>query len=254
MNGGAGRVNRGRGLAAAVGLLLVVGGFVWGATGLHKFGGYNFRYGAIVAKDSIPDRASVNTVVVTAFDYRGFDTLGEEFILFVSVLSVGVLLRRMREEHEGGDSDVEPGREVRGSESMRWLGTALAAPVALLAISIITHGTLTPGGGFQGGVVLMSAAAFTFLGGEYALVARLRGSATAIEIVEAIGAGAFAMLGVGGLISSGIFFENFINKGQAGLLTGGFIPLANIAVGAEVAAALLMVISELLYQRLLASS
>ena len=126
--------------------------------------------------------------------------------------------------------------------------------MALLAISIITHGTLTPGGGFQGGVVLMSAVAFTFLGGEYALVVRMRGSATAIEIVEAIGAGAFAMLGVGGLISSGIFFENFINKGQAGLLTGGFIPLANIAVGAEVAAALLMVISELLYQRLLASN
>jgi multicomponent Na+:H+ antiporter subunit B len=246
-------VNRGRIVAAAVGLLLVTGGFIWGATGLHRFGRYDFRYGAIVAKDSVPDRAAVNSVVVTAFDYRAFDTLGEEFILFISVLSVGVLLRRMREEHEGDVDDVEPGREVRGSESMRWLGTALAAPIALLALSIITHGTLTPGGGFQGGVVLMSAVAFTFLGGEYALVARLGGASTSIEISEAVAAAAFALLGVGGLISTGIYFENFIDKGQAGLLTGGMIPLANIAVGAEVAAAFLTVIAELLYQRLLSS-
>ena len=145
--------------AAAVGLVLMMGGFVWGASGLHAFGHYDFRYGAIVAKDSVPDRAATNAVVVTAFDYRAFDTLGEEFILFVSVLSVGVLLRRMRDEREGETSAVEPDRAVRGSETMRWLGTALAAPVALLAIEVITHGHLTPGGGFQGGVVLMSAVA-----------------------------------------------------------------------------------------------
>lgn len=245
-------MNAGRKVAAAVGLLLVVGGFVWGSTGLHKFGKYDFRYGAIVAKDSVPDRSVVNSVVVTAFDYRAFDTLGEEFILFISVMSVGVLLRRLRQEHESEDHDVDPAREERGSESMRWLGTALAAPIALLALEVISHGTMTPGGGFQGGVVLMAAVAFTFLGGEYALVTRLRGSHTWIEIAESIGAAAFGLLGVGGLISTGIFFENFIEKGQAGLFTGGFIPLANIAVGAEVAAAFLLVISELVYQRLLA--
>jgi multicomponent Na+:H+ antiporter subunit B len=240
--------------AAAVGIVLMIGGFVWGASGLHAFGHYDFRYGAIVAKDSVPDRAATNSVAVTAFDYRAFDTLGEEFILFVSVLSVGVLLRRMRDEHEDETSGVEPERTVRGSEAMRWLGTALAAPVALLAIEVIAHGHLTPGGGFQGGVVLMSAVALTFLGGQYALVARLRGGATWIEVSEAVSAAAFAMLGVGGLIASGVFFENFIAKGQSGLLTGGFIPLANVAVGAEVAAAFLMVTSELLYQRLLASA
>ncbi len=243
----------GRKVAAVIGLLLVTGGFVWGASGLHAFGHYDFRYGAIVAKDSVPDRAATNAVVVTAFDYRALDTLGEEFILFISVMSVGVLLRRMRDEREGDSSDVEPERKVRGSETMRWLGTVLAAPIALLALEVITHGHLTPGGGFQGGVVLMSAVALTFLGGQYALVARLRGGATWLEISEAVSAGAFALLGFGGLISSGIFFENFIEKGQAGLLTGGFIPLANIAVGAEVGAAFLMVTSELLYQRLLSS-
>lgn len=244
-------MNRGRAVAGAIGLILVIGGVAWGATGLHGFGGYDFRYGAIVAKDAEQNRGAVNSVVVTAFDYRGFDTLGEEFILFISVTGVAVLLRQLRDEINVADEELDLEQERTGSDSVRWLGGFLVAPIAVLGAEVVTHGTLTPGGGFQGGVVLMSAFFFVFLGGEYILLKRLRGSTGWVETIEAAGAAGFAMLGFGGLIASGIFFENFINKGHAGLLTGGFIPIANIAVGAEVAAALLIVSSELLYQRLL---
>jgi multicomponent Na+:H+ antiporter subunit B len=71
-------------------------------------------------------------------------------------------------------------------------------------------------------------------------------------VVEAAGAAGFTMIGFGGLIALGSFFANFIDTGTAGsLLSGGMIPLANIAVGLEVAGAMLMVLSELLDQRLL---
>ena len=241
----------GRGITAAVGLVLIIGAFVWGVSGLPAFGHYNFRYGAIVAKDSESDRSATNSVVVTAFDYRAFDTLGEEFILFVSVTAVTVLLRRMREEIDDDTDELDLSKERSGSESMRWLGGALAAPIALLAVYIITHGQLTPGGGFQGGVILMSAIVFVFIGGDYAVLKRVQGTSSWVEVIEALGAAAFAMIGFGGLVATGVFFANFINKGQGGLLTGGFIALANVAVGLEVAAALLVVISEMLYQRLL---
>jgi multicomponent Na+:H+ antiporter subunit B len=244
-------MNRGRVVATVVGLLLVIGGMAWAATGLHAFGDYNYRYGAIVSKDAVADRAATNSVVVTAFDYRAFDTLGEEFILFISVAGVTVLLRQMRDE--AADVDLELDRERSGSETQRWLGAALVAPVAVFAADVIVHGALTPGGGFQGGVVLLSALVFVFLGGEYALLKIVLSSSSWIEVTESIGAAAFAMLGFGGLIATGVFFANFIDKGQAGLLTGGFIPIANIAVGAEVASALLIVSSELLYQRLLSA-
>ena len=244
-------MNRVRLGVAAISLVLVVGGFVWGATGLHHFGHYDFRYGAIVSKDSVADRAATNSVVTIAFDYRAFDTLGEEFILFISVVSVGVLLRRLRDEDVDEAEDLEVGTERLGSEALRWLGSALAAPLMLLGLYVITHGALTPGGGFQGGVIVMSAVAAIFLGGEYALIAKVEGSATFIEVIESAGAAGFAMIGFGGLIATGIFFANFINKGEAGLLTGGFIPIANVAVGVEVAGGFMMVVSELLYQRLL---
>ncbi|HET9103377.1 MAG TPA: hydrogen gas-evolving membrane-bound hydrogenase subunit E [Solirubrobacteraceae bacterium] len=238
---------------AAVGLILVAGGFAWGASGLPAFGHYHFRYGAIVSRDAVPDRAATNSVVVTAFDYRAFDTLGEEFILFVSVAGVTVLLRRMREEHDEDEPDRSLEQERAGSAAERWLGGVLVAPLTLLSVYIIVHGQLTPGGGFQGGVILMSALAFAVLGGEYSLLRWWRGGASWIEVAEAAGAAGFAMLGFGGLIATGAFFANFVAKGKSGLLTGGFIPIANIAVGLEVASALLIVISELLYQRLLAA-
>lgn len=244
-------MSRGRAGAATIGLVLVVAAMAWGATGLHAFGNYNYRYGAIVSKDAVPDRAATNSVVVTAFDYRAFDTLGEEFILFISVTGVSVLLRRLREEGVGAGEPAELEPEHRSSEAVRWLGGFLVAPIAVLAADVVVHGQLTPGGGFQGGVVLMSAVCFVFLGGEYALLRHVRGGTEWTEVLESLAAVAFAALGFGGLIATGAFFANFIDKGQAGLLTGGFIPIANIAVGVEVAAAFLVISSELLYQRLL---
>lgn len=221
------------------------------ATGLPRFGHYNHAYGRVAARDAVPTRSATNAVVVTSFDYRGFDTLGEEFILFVSVTGVAVLLRRLRGEEPARDEDRDLEQEdVRASTGERWLGAAAVGPVAVLAAYVIIHGQLTPGGGFQGGTVLMGAAAFLALGGESALLIRLRKSSSPIEFVESLGAAGFAVIAFGGLIAGGVFFFNFISYGTAGLLTGGVIPLDNIAVGLEVAGGLLMVASELFDQRM----
>lgn len=245
---------RPRHVVGLVGVGLVVAALAWAATGLPGFGHYNHAYGRVAARDAVPTRSGTNAVVITSFDYRGFDTLGEEFILFVSVTGVVVLLRRMRsvEREKDGAADAEEIAEedVRASTSERWLGAAAVGPVAVLAAYIVIHGQLTPGGGFQGGAILMGAAAFLALGGESALLLRLRRSSSPIEIVESLGAAGFAAIAFGGLIAGGVFFFNFLPYGTAGLLTSGVVPLDNIAVGLEVAGALLMVASEFFDQRL----
>jgi multicomponent Na+:H+ antiporter subunit B len=237
---------------AAVGLSLIAAGLTWAATGLHGFGAAESEYARIVAHSAVPDRSATNSVVVTAFDYRGFDTLGEEFILFISVVGVTVLLRNVRGEEESAQQALGSSR-LRGSESSRWLGAALVGPITVLGAYIVTHGHLTPGGGFQGGVIVTAAVASIVVGGQYIVFLALRRSATLMEIADAIGAAGFTIIGFGGLVGVGIFFANFIATGHSGLLTGGMIPLANIAVGIEVAGALLMVLAELLDQRLLSS-
>ena len=243
-------MNRGRRVIAAVGLALLLGGLAWTVTGLPAFGHYDHRYGAVAARSAVPLRSTVNAVNVTAFDYRGFDTLAEEFILFISVVGVVVLLRSLREE-EDQPAEQDEGGERRGSDLTRWLGAALVGPVAVLGAYVVTHGQLGPGGGFQGGIILAVAIALLFVGGQYLILLRLRAISTWIEVADSAGAAGFAMIGFGGLVGVGTFLYNFLPKGSSGLLTGGIIPLANLSVGIEVAGALLMVFTELVDQRLL---
>lgn len=243
-----------RAIVGGVGLILMIGVFVWAVTGLHAFGKENSRYGYYTAHHAVPQREATNSVVVVAFDYRGFDTLGEEFILFISVVGVVALLRRTRDEQEEEPAH-DLGREQQlTSDATRWLGSALVGPMTIVAAYVITHGQLTPGGGFPGGVILMAAIALIFLGGEWLVLVRVRKSSTWIELLESAGAAGFALIGFGGLIAMGAFFKNFLPYGTSGsLLSGGTIPLANVAVGLEVAGATLMVVSELLDQRMLRS-
>jgi multicomponent Na+:H+ antiporter subunit B len=224
---------------------------IWGLAGLPDFGDYQGRYGRIVARQSVPERKATDAVGVTTFDYRGIDTLGEEFILFISVIGVLALLRTHRAEEEADDVEVEAIRRAPPpSESLALLGRVLAPVVLVVGIYVVTHGHLTPGGGFQGGVVVAAALLVLYLATGRIALARLR-PVEAFEAVEAAGALGFALIGVGGLIAGAQFLENFVPHGRTGLLTGGTIPLGNVSVGLAVAGGVITVLSEFLGQHLL---
>jgi len=116
--------------------------------------------------------------------------------------------------------------------------------IVLFGIYIILFGHLTPGGGFAGGVILASSYVLLMLafGGEFvkedlplSLVSKL----------DCLGAFAFIMIAILGLVFSGVFFTNFLVEkyGQPlHLLSAGTIPLSNIAIGLKVGASLFLVI------------
>ena len=80
----------------------VVALLVWGLSGLHDFGHYPGPYGKVLAKVAVPERKATDVVSSTTFDYRGFDTLGEEMILFVAALGLVVLLLSIGYVKHGG--------------------------------------------------------------------------------------------------------------------------------------------------------
>lgn len=247
-------MSRGVRLAVCLGGLALLAVALLAAIGdLSPFGQRIASYGDVLAHSADDDRHAPNSVIVTAFDYRGMDTVVEELILFVSATSIAVLLRASRSDDERETARrAADQEEATTSESLRWIGTGLVGPVALLAAYIVTHGTLSPGGGFQGGVILLAALILPLLIGRFELATRVRGMRW-VEVVEALGAAGFVALGFGGLIASGAFLENFLGDGPAGLLdSGGFIMPANIAVALEVAGALLIIASELVDVRFLA--
>ena len=67
--------------------------FAWAIAGLPGFGDYRGPYGYVLNGIVVPMRHATNVVMATTFDVRGVDTMGEEFILYASVLGVTLLLR-----------------------------------------------------------------------------------------------------------------------------------------------------------------
>jgi multicomponent Na+:H+ antiporter subunit B len=237
------------GLGALAGLAALL---VWGVGGLPDYGHPRGPYADLAPKIMLDERHVTNAVTGVTFDLRGFDTLGEELILFVAALGAAVLLRAQRSEEESAQAvEAEERRRPQTSSALRALGAVLVGPVLLLGVYAVVHGALTPGGGFQGGVIVAGALIMAFLGGRYLMV-KLVAPHALVEAGEAAGAAGYAFIGIGGLVFAGVFFRNFLALCTSGqLLSAGTMPLSNIAVGLEVAGAFVLLWTEFLDQALL---
>lgn len=225
--------------------------FVWGLAGLPDFGHYSGPYGIVLQHVAVQERHATNVVTATTLDYRGFDTMGEEFILFAAATGLVVLLREQRGEHEEEEEHPSERRHSEASEALGGLGFALIGPLIVLGIYIVAHGHLTPGGGFQGGVILAAAFLLAYLAGQYLSSGPPRPFLPA-ELAEGLGAAGFVLVGVGGMISGSAFLFNFLPLGTPGNLpsAGTMLPLY-LSVSLEVAGALVFIFSEFLDQRML---
>src|SRR5439155_15639708 len=81
--------------AGALGLTALL---AWGFAGLPAFGGFHGAYGTLLPHTAPSERHTANVVAAVVVDYRGFDTIGEELILFCAVMGVALLLRDVRDE------------------------------------------------------------------------------------------------------------------------------------------------------------
>jgi multicomponent Na+:H+ antiporter subunit B len=127
----------------------------------------------------------------------------------------------------------------------------LILTLVAVGVYIVVHGQITPGGGFQGGVILGAGPLPVFLAGRY-LRMRLIAPHRIVELTDALGAAGYALVGLSGLVFVGIFFKDAIPLGIPGhLLSGGQMDVASTLVGLEVSGAFLVAWSEFLDQALL---
>jgi multicomponent Na+:H+ antiporter subunit B len=233
--------------AAVLGALLA-----WGLAGLPDYRDFTPLLGQVMNAVAVEERSSTAVVSAINFDYRAFDTLGEEFILFAAVLVLSLLLRRLATERPG--PLARSSRRVHTTSAAIRLGaTLMVGPTVVLAVYITMHGHLTPGGGFQGGVVAATALLLVYLGSDYEHMRAVRPRAL-VETAKALGALGFVLMGLGGLVFAGSFLENFLPLGEPGeLLAAGTIPLLSLAVGLEVSGGFVLLLSEFLTQLLVVS-
>jgi multicomponent Na+:H+ antiporter subunit B len=118
---------------------------------------------------------------------------------------------------------------------------------ALLAfgVYIVTYGHLTPGGGFQGGMIIVGTIMSFYLAYGYNSVRQFREES--LDIMEHIGALSYLFTGLLGLFAGGTFLANILRGGAPGsLLSGGIIFVLNFVVGLKVASGTLLVLLILL--------
>jgi multicomponent Na+:H+ antiporter subunit B len=233
--------------AAGLGVVLI-----YGLAGLPDFGHYHGVYGQVINGIGVTERHATDLITAVNFDFRAFDTLGEEFILFASVVGIMLILRQLRGEEEDAPAEEAEEHAFAGaSEALRGFALILIPALIAIGVYIVVHGQLTPGGGFQGGVILAAAPLAVFLAGRY-LRMRIIAPHVVSKLADALGAAGYAMVGLGGLIFAGVFLKNFLPGGIPGhLLSGGQMNLASTAVGLEVAGAFLAAWSEFLDQALM---
>ncbi len=232
-----------------VSAVVLFGLLAWAMHDLPPFGHYRGPYGDVINSTVVYERHITDAVTAVNFDFRGFDTLGEECILFMSVIGVGTLLRKRKDEDKDETSgEMEQDGAPEPSDAMKVTTLGLVGPLVVFGLYIVSHGQLTPGGGFQGGVVLATAPLLVYLAGDLKTFKRITNH-TAVEFGEAAGIFAFVMIGLLGLLTGVEFLRNVLPYGETGsIFSGGTVALLNLATGLAVAGGFISAIFAFLEQ------
>ena len=178
------------------------------------------------------DTGSLNLITAVLYDYRAFDSLGESTVIFGAVSGIVLILsRKMLPVSSKGLSFIVK----------RTLGI-MTPFIALFGFYVITHGHLSPGGGFQGGVILAAISIIFSIVYGSAFDYR-RYSPQTKTVLETGGALTFLGFGLAGIFMEGSFLNNlgFLTAEQGTLISAGSIPYINLGVGFKVGAGLAII-------------
>ncbi|WP_433089197.1 MnhB domain-containing protein [Dactylosporangium sp. CA-052675] len=202
---------------------------------------------------ALRDWHSTEPVAAIVYGYRGFDTLGETFILLAAVVGIGLLARRREprrgfvgeaaagEREQRGVRTAEHGttgaqRRARGGEAAESGsapgspamtvvvrgGVRVVAPVLAVAGLYLVAWGYSPGGGFPAGAVALGVVLLAYVAYGYDRVEPLI-RADRLEPAELAGGLAIVAIGALGLPLAGSVSANFLPLGPPGTIRSGGI-------------------------------
>ena len=215
--------------------------FAWAIAGMPAFGDYRGPYGLVLNRVVVPLRHTTNVVMGTNFDVRAVDTMGEEFILYAAIVGVTLLLR-----DDARAGQVERRTQRLPSDAVRLVGVVMIGGGLLVGLWLQAFGYITPGGGFQGGVLFAGAILLLYLVGSHRDYRPFRDERV-LDPLEALGAGGYIVVGLAALASGAAFLTNLFEFGKTGtLVSGGSIALLNWASAIAVTVAMVILFAEFL--------
>lgn len=181
-----------------------------------------------------------NVVTAVLGSFRGYDTLGEVFVVLTAAIGVMLLLGT---RHRSAASPVQPASASVGLRHHlipRVIGRLLIPFIVLFGLYVQFHGEYGPGGGFQAGALVAAA---------FILHALLEGEGPALTVVPlsaiaammASGAILYTLVGLAGIVLGGNFLDysvllaDSVKGQQLGIL------LIELGVGVTVCGCLLSI-------------
>ena len=223
-------------LLLALAALVILPGFWQVATALPGFGTAASPYGQAV-NALVPDLRHVsNMVSAINFDVRGFDTIGEEFMLLAAVAGTVLLLRGGRGEDRADGGGRIGGRAIVPRSEAVVLICRICGPFTFIfGVYVALHAMATPGGGFQGGVIIASSLLLIYLGEGYGRWRQLVREPV-LDAVEGAGALLFVVAGIVPVAMGARFLTNVLPFGTLkDMLSGGLMLVENAGVTLAVA-------------------
>ena len=125
---------------------------------------------------------------------------------------------------------------MRSSKIIKTIAQKLFPFIVLFGFYLISHGHLSPGGGFQGGVVLATAIILLALSHSIEQTEK-KFKSRWLNMLEKLGILTLIFLGFLGIFLGYSFLSNFLPLGKPGqIASGGLMLFFNIAIGIKVAA------------------
>jgi len=125
---------------------------------------------------------------------------------------------------------------MRSSKIIRTIAQKLFPFIVLFGLYLISHGHLSPGGGFQGGVVISTAIILLALSHSIEQTEK-KFKSRWLNMLEKLGILTLIFLGFLGIFFGYSFLGNFLPLGNPGeIASGGLMLLFNVAIGIKVAA------------------
>lgn len=194
------------------------------------------------------ESGAINLVSAIYLGYRAFDTLGETIVLLVAVIgTMGLLSRVQTLVNTVGDDDntiqtvsaFSLRGEKRSSHVLRThlleVVTGKIGPIVLLfGFYVMLYGHLSPGGGFQGGVIIASGIVFLALGNQQDNTSALSKSSI-LGGIESVSFLLFIIVAISGIFFGKGFFGNPLADSAYPV---GFIVLLNSIIGLKVGASI----------------
>lgn len=179
-----------------------------------------------------------NVVTAVLSSFRGYDTLGEVFVVFIAAVGVMFILDARR--GTGPEYDVPEVEGLKHHLIPRTVGGLLIPFILLFGFYVQFHGEYGPGGGFQAGAIVATGFILLALleGEKAALKAFTRNAMTALIVggSSLYGAvGVVCMLKGGTFLDYSVLLEDPVLARQVGIIT------IELGVGMAVCGALLSI-------------